>query len=77
MYLFLLTTLDFRLHRKTLLRLQMDELIEFLQKTLAEDFYFEDDFVIETALRENLQELRSGRLHSAGKAQNVQLNTHV
>ena len=54
----------------------MDELIEFLQKTLAEDFYFEDDFVIETALRENLQELRSGRLHSAGKSQNVQLNTH-
>lgn len=44
----------------------MDELIEFLQQTLAVDFYFEDDYVIEQALRENLQELRSSRLHTAG-----------
>ena len=56
-----------RSHRKLLLKMGMDELIEFLQKTLAEDFGYEDDFVIETALRENLQELRSSRLHSAGK----------
>ena len=46
--------------------MQMDELIEFLQQTLAVDFYFEDDYVIEQALRENLQELRSSRLHTAG-----------
>ena len=62
-----------RLHRKTLLKMQMDELIEFLQKTLAEDFGFDEDFVIENALRENLQELRSSRLHSAGPAPDVEL----
>jgi len=62
-----------RMHRKTLLKMQMDELIEFLQKTLAEDFLFEDDYVIETALRENLQELRSSRLHSAGPPPDAEL----
>ena len=51
----------------------MDELIEFLQKTLAEDFFYEDDFVIENALRENLQELRSGRLHTAGPPPDAEL----
>jgi len=40
--------------------------MEFLQKTLVDDFGYEDDFVVETALRENLAELRSGRLHTAG-----------
>ena len=52
--------------------MQMDELIEFLQQTLAVDFYFEDDYVIEQALRENLQELRSSRLHTAGDS-NIKL----
>ena len=66
-------SLCFRLHRKTLLKMQMDELIEFLQKTLAEDFFYEDDFVIENALRENLQELRSGRLHTAGPPPDAEL----
>ena len=55
-----------KLHRKTLLKMGMDELMEFLQKTLEKDFGFDDDFVIETALRENLAELRSARLHTAG-----------
>jgi len=55
-----------KLHRKTLLKMGMDELMEFLQKTLVEDFGYEDDFVVETALRENLAELRSARLHTAG-----------
>jgi len=55
-----------KLHRKTLLKMGMDELMEFLQKTLVEDFGYEDDFVVETALRDNLAELRSARLHSAG-----------
>jgi len=55
-----------KLHRKTLLKMEMDELMEFLQKTLVDDFGYEDDFVVETALRENLAELRSGRLHTAG-----------
>ena len=37
-----------------------------LQKSLEADFGYEDDFVVETALRESLAELRSARLHSAG-----------
>ena len=53
----------------------MDELIEFLQQTLAVDFYFEDDYVIETALRENLQELRSSRLHTAGNKNRSSFST--
>jgi len=55
-----------KLHRKTLLKMGMDELMEFLQMTLETDFGYEDDFVVETALRESLAELRSARLHSAG-----------
>eukprot|EP00092_Neocalanus_flemingeri_P032883 GFUD01035762.1.p1 GENE.GFUD01035762.1~~GFUD01035762.1.p1 ORF type:complete len:854 (+),score=257.98 GFUD01035762.1:282-2843(+) len=55
-----------KLHRKTLLKMGMDELIEFLQKTLEADFGYDDDFVVETALRDSLAELRSARLHSAG-----------
>ena len=55
-----------RLHRKTLLKMGMDELIEFLQKSLASDFRYDDDYVIEQTLRENLQDLRSSRMHHAG-----------
>jgi len=62
-----------RLHRKTLLKMGMDELIEHLQKTLESDFGYEDDYVIEVALRENLQELRSARLHTAGPAPDQEL----
>ena len=40
---------------QTLLKMGMDELIEHLQKTLESDFGYEDDYVIEVALRENLQ----------------------
>ena len=55
-----------KLHRKSLLKMGMDELMEFLQKTLESDFGYEDDFVIETALKDSLAELRSARLHTAG-----------
>ena len=55
-----------KLHRKALLKMGMDELLEFLQKTMETDFGFDDDYVIETALKESLAELRSSRLHTAG-----------
>jgi len=55
-----------KLHRKALLKMGMDELLEFLQKTMESDFGYEDDYVIETALKEALAELRSSRLHTAG-----------
>jgi len=55
-----------KLHRKSLLKMEMDELMEFLQKTLETDFGYEDDFVIETALKESLADLKSSKLHTAG-----------
>ena len=56
-----------RMHRRYLKTLDMDRLIEFLQQTLARDFAFEDDVVIER-LREVMYELRSNRLASPGSA---------
>lgn len=57
-----------KLHRKHLLKLQMEELVEFLQETLAKDFYFEDDFVIEQ-LQNSMSELKRAKLDlpAAGK----------
>jgi len=62
-----------KLHRKSLLKMGMDELMEFLQKTLEIDFGYEDDFVIETSLRESLAELRSARLLSPGPSPDQEL----
>ncbi|KAL0962827.1 hypothetical protein UPYG_G00345990 [Umbra pygmaea] len=50
-----------KLHKKHLLKLSMEELVEFLQVTLAKDFFFEDDFVIEQ-LQNNMAELRRSKL---------------
>ncbi|XP_028972773.2 USP6 N-terminal-like protein isoform X3 [Esox lucius] len=50
-----------KLHKKHLLRLSMEELVEFLQVTLAKDFFFEDDVVIEQ-LQNNMVELRKAKL---------------
>ena len=41
--------------------------------TEKRNFSFDEDFVIKQALRENLQELRSSRLHYAGPATDVEL----
>jgi len=56
-----------KMHRQRLMKMGMDDLLEFLQKTLESNFGYEDDVVIE-ALRQNLLELRSSRLHSAGES---------
>ncbi|XP_074874061.1 USP6 N-terminal-like protein isoform X1 [Carettochelys insculpta] len=50
-----------KLHRKHMLKLQMEELVEFLQETLAKDFFFEDDFVIEQ-LQNSMSELKRAKL---------------
>ncbi|XP_067391040.1 USP6 N-terminal-like protein isoform X1 [Emydura macquarii macquarii] len=57
-----------KLHRKHLLKLQMEELVEFLQETLAKDFFLEDDFVIEQ-LQNSMSELKRAKLDlpAAGK----------
>uniref|UniRef100_A0A8B9UAT5 USP6 N-terminal-like protein n=1 Tax=Anas zonorhyncha TaxID=75864 RepID=A0A8B9UAT5_9AVES len=50
-----------KLHRKHLMKLQMEELVEFLQETLAKDFFYEDDFVIEQ-LQNSISELKRAKL---------------
>lgn len=44
-----------------LMKLSMEELVEFLQVTLSKDFFFEDDFVIEQ-LQASMTELRRAKL---------------
>lgn len=46
-----------RLHRKTLLRMGMEEMIDFLQARLEQDFGFHDDAAME-ALQDAMEELR-------------------
>lgn len=43
------------------MKLSMEELVEFLQETLAKDFFFEDDFVIEQ-LQISMVELKRAKL---------------
>lgn len=44
-----------------LMKLSMEELVEFLQVTLAKDFFYEDDFVVEQ-LQASMTELRRAKL---------------
>ncbi|XP_061876065.1 USP6 N-terminal-like protein [Colius striatus] len=50
-----------KLHRKHLMKLQMEELVEFLQESLAKDFFYEDDFVIDQ-LQNSISELKRAKL---------------
>ncbi|XP_076578643.1 USP6 N-terminal-like protein isoform X2 [Chaetodon auriga] len=50
-----------KLHKKHLMKLSMEELVEFLQETLSKNFFFEDDFVIEQ-LQTSMTELRRAKL---------------
>ncbi|KAE8281229.1 USP6 N-terminal-like protein [Larimichthys crocea] len=50
-----------KLHKKHLMKLSMEELVEFLQASLSKNFYFEDDFVIEQ-LQASMTELRRAKL---------------
>ncbi|KAL2102617.1 hypothetical protein ACEWY4_001785 [Coilia grayii] len=50
-----------KLHKKHLMKLAMEELVEFLQVTLSKDFFFEDDFVVEQ-LQNSMSELRRAKL---------------
>nr|XP_023657718.1 USP6 N-terminal-like protein isoform X1 [Paramormyrops kingsleyae] len=50
-----------KLHKKHLMKLSMEELVEFLQVTLAKDFFFDDDFVIDQ-LQNCMSELRRSKL---------------
>uniref|UniRef100_A0A8C9ST67 USP6 N-terminal-like protein n=1 Tax=Scleropages formosus TaxID=113540 RepID=A0A8C9ST67_SCLFO len=50
-----------KMHRKQLMKLSMEELVEFLQVTLSKNFIFEDDLVIEQ-LQTCMAELRRAKL---------------
>lgn len=52
-----------------LMKLSMEELVEFLQVTLSKNFFFEDDFVVEQ-LQASMAELRRAKLELpvAGRA---------
>lgn len=50
-----------KLHKKHLMKLSMEELVEFLQVSLSKNFYLEDDFVIEQ-LQISMTELRRAKL---------------
>ncbi|KAM8740750.1 USP6 N-terminal-like protein isoform 2-T2 [Acanthopagrus schlegelii] len=50
-----------KLHKKHLMKLSMEDLVEFLQASLSKDFFFEDDFVIEQ-LQASMTELRRAKL---------------
>ncbi|XP_057179789.1 USP6 N-terminal-like protein isoform X2 [Triplophysa rosa] len=50
-----------KLHKKTLLKLSMEDLVKFLQVTLSKDFFYEDDLVIEQ-LQNSISELRRSKL---------------
>ena len=56
----------FQMHEHRLLKMGMDDLLEFLQQTLENNFGYDDDRVIEE-LRQNLKELRESRLTTSGK----------
>ncbi|MEQ2277888.1 USP6 N-terminal-like protein, partial [Xenotaenia resolanae] len=58
-----------KLHKKHLMKLSMEELVEFLQVTLAKEFFFEDDFVIEQ-LQASMTELRRAKLELPAPANN-------
>ena len=59
-----------KLHSKSLMKMGMDELMDYFQTTLQTDFGYDNDFVIETALKESLEGLRSSNLHTAGRPPN-------
>ncbi|XP_003786865.1 USP6 N-terminal-like protein isoform X2 [Otolemur garnettii] len=50
-----------KLHKKHLMKLSMEELVEFLQETLAKNFFFDDDFVVEQ-LQISMAELKRAKL---------------
>lgn len=64
----ILTAMSFsllRLHQRTLLKMDMEELIEFLQIKLEQDFGYNDDFAM-LALQTTILELQRHRLHIPG-----------
>ncbi|XP_077355622.1 USP6 N-terminal-like protein [Festucalex cinctus] len=57
-----------KLHKKHLMTLSMEELVDFLQVMLSKNFFFENDFVVEQ-LQASMAELRRAKLEMPMPAQ--------
>ncbi|XP_023236191.1 USP6 N-terminal-like protein [Centruroides sculpturatus] len=56
-----------KLHRKTMMKMGMEELVDFLQVRLEHDFGYHDDAAID-ALKTSVEELRKHKMHMPDKA---------
>ncbi|XP_054709273.1 USP6 N-terminal-like protein [Uloborus diversus] len=56
-----------KLHRKTLLKMNMEDLVEFLQVKLEQDFGYHDDAAVD-ALQASIEELHKHKLDHPGRA---------
>ncbi|KAK3884536.1 hypothetical protein Pcinc_011209 [Petrolisthes cinctipes] len=54
-----------KLHRRQIARLDMDQILDYLQKKLEKNFGYEDDYVIES-LEKSMEELRKTKLDHPG-----------
>ncbi|UYV80355.1 RN-tre [Cordylochernes scorpioides] len=61
-----------KLHRKTLLKMGMEELVEFLQVKLEQDFGYHDDAAIDH-LQNAMEELRRHKMDLPGRATPIEL----
>ncbi|XP_013783393.1 USP6 N-terminal-like protein isoform X2 [Limulus polyphemus] len=55
-----------KLHRKTLLKMGLEEIVEFLQVKLEQDFGYHDDAAVD-ALTTSVEDLRKHKLHLPGR----------
>ncbi|XP_066974077.1 uncharacterized protein [Macrobrachium rosenbergii] len=61
-----------KLHRRQIARLDMDQILDYLQKKLEKDFSYDDDYVIES-LEKAMEELRKAKLDHPGAPPDCEL----
>lgn len=59
-----------------MLKLSMEQLVEFLQESLSKNFYYDDDFVIEQ-LHATMTELRRAKMDLPPPGSAAICNTHT
>ncbi|XP_045600697.2 LOW QUALITY PROTEIN: uncharacterized protein [Procambarus clarkii] len=61
-----------KLHRRQIARLDMDQILDYLQKKLEKNFGYEDDYVIES-LEKSMEELKKAKLDHPGAPPDMEL----
>ncbi|CAL4137182.1 unnamed protein product, partial [Meganyctiphanes norvegica] len=61
-----------KLHRRQITKLDMDQILEYLQKKLEKNFGYDDDLVIEN-LEKSMEELRKSKLDQPGPPPDIEL----